>query len=163
MCIRDRQRRVGHSYPDKQVRKWMVLCALLLILPFRYLKTYGYYRALLSTRTQIYAVRDHLGYKHWKTGQRMTKAPQYLSLIHISLVIMLFVVHILVLVNCILNVIDSCIEGGLGILYSFLFLFIFNPIVIFLFYRGKIFITQRISDCAKRKPNQDYSSICGLQ
>ncbi len=45
------QRRVGHSYPDKQVRKWMVLCALLLILPFRYLKTYGYYRALLSTRT----------------------------------------------------------------------------------------------------------------
>jgi hypothetical protein len=56
-----------------------------------------------------------------------------------SLVIMLFVVHIMVLVNCILNIVDNCIEGGLGILYAFLFLFIFNPIVLFLFYRGKIF------------------------
>lgn len=53
-----------------------------------------------------------------------------------TLVIMLFSVHILILLNTILNVIDNCIEGGLDILYAFLFLFIFNPIVLFLFYRG---------------------------
>lgn len=45
------QRRSGHSYPDKQLRKWMVLFGCMLLLPFRYLKTYGYYRSLLSTRT----------------------------------------------------------------------------------------------------------------
>lgn len=68
------QRRSGHSYPDKQLRKWMVLFGCMLLLPFRYLKTYGYYRSLLSTRTEVYAVRDHLGYKHWKTGQKSMKA-----------------------------------------------------------------------------------------
>jgi ubiquinol-cytochrome c reductase cytochrome c1 subunit len=45
------QRRAGHSYPDKQIRKWMILLGCMLLLPFRYVKTYGYYRALLSTRT----------------------------------------------------------------------------------------------------------------
>lgn len=44
-------RRTGRSYPDKQIRKWMVLTGFLLLLPFRYLKTYGYYRSLLSTRS----------------------------------------------------------------------------------------------------------------
>ena len=73
------QRRSGHSYPDKQVRKWMILLGCMLLLPFRYVKTYGYYRALLSTRTEVYAVRDHLGYKHWKTGQTVSKAPEYRS------------------------------------------------------------------------------------
>jgi hypothetical protein len=56
-----------------------------------------------------------------------------------NLVIMLFSVHILILLNCILNVVDNCIEGGLGILYAFLFLFIFNTIVTFLFYRGNFY------------------------
>jgi ubiquinol-cytochrome c reductase cytochrome c1 subunit len=45
------QRRVGHSHPDKEVRKWMIFVGLMMFLPFRYVKTYGYYRALLSTRT----------------------------------------------------------------------------------------------------------------
>lgn len=53
---------------------------------------------------------------------------------------MLFIIHIIVLINTILNIIDNCIEGGLGILYSFLFFFIFNPIIMFLFYRGKYLI-----------------------
>ena len=70
-------RRTGRSYPDKQIRKWMILTGFLLLLPFRYLKTYGYYRSLLSTRSEVYAVRDNLGYKHWKTGQISTKANVY--------------------------------------------------------------------------------------
>jgi ubiquinol-cytochrome c reductase cytochrome c1 subunit len=45
------QRRSGHSYPDKQIRKWMFFVGAMLLMPFRYVKTYGYYRALLSTRT----------------------------------------------------------------------------------------------------------------
>jgi ubiquinol-cytochrome c reductase cytochrome c1 subunit len=45
------QRRVGHSHPDKETRKWMIFIGLLMLLPFRYVRTYGYFRALLSTRT----------------------------------------------------------------------------------------------------------------
>lgn len=52
------------------------------------------------------------------------------------LVMQLFMIHIAVLLNTILNIIANCIEGGLNILYAFLFFFIFNPIVLFLFYRG---------------------------
>lgn len=71
------QRRAGHSRPDKEVRKWMVFLGVVMLIPLRYLKTYGYYRNLLSTRTEVYAVRDNLGYKHWKTGMKSTKANQY--------------------------------------------------------------------------------------
>lgn len=49
----------------------------MLLLPLRYLKTAAYYRNLLSTRTEVYAVRDKLGYKHWKTGMKSVKAKQY--------------------------------------------------------------------------------------
>lgn len=73
------QRRSGHSYPEKQARKWMIFFRCMLLLPFRYLKIYGYFRSLLSTRTEVYAVRDHLDYKHWKTGQKSMKTNQYKS------------------------------------------------------------------------------------
>ena len=73
------QRRHGHSYPDKQARKWMVFVGTCLLIPLRYLRTYAYFRNLLSTRTEMYAVRDSLGYKHWKTGMRTAKGPQYRS------------------------------------------------------------------------------------
>jgi hypothetical protein len=53
-----------------------------------------------------------------------------------SLIIQLFSVHIAVLINTILNIITCCIEKDIGILYAFLFCFIFNTIVLFLFYRG---------------------------
>ncbi len=52
-------------------------------------------------------------------------------------VMMLFGIHMAVLVNTLLSFVDNCIEGGLGILYSILFVIIFNPIILFLFYRGK--------------------------
>lgn len=55
----------------------MIVGVILLLLPFRYLKTYAYYRNLLSTRSEMYAVRDGLYYKHWKTGQKSVKAPMY--------------------------------------------------------------------------------------
>ena len=71
------QRRKGHSYPDKQVRYYMMIMGFFFFLPFRYLKTYGYYKSLLSTRFEVYAVRDNLGYKHWKTGQFCTKSNLY--------------------------------------------------------------------------------------
>lgn len=45
------QRRTGHSYPDKQIRKWMLVVGFLLLFPLRYLKTHAYYRSLLSNRT----------------------------------------------------------------------------------------------------------------
>lgn len=71
------QRRDGFRRPDKEVRKWMIVTAGLLLMPFKYLKTYAYYRNLLSYRTEMYAVRDGLYYKHWKSGQRSVKAPAY--------------------------------------------------------------------------------------
>lgn len=45
------QRRTGHRRPDKEARKYMIIGVILLLLPFRYLKTYAYYRNLLSTRS----------------------------------------------------------------------------------------------------------------
>lgn len=57
----------------------MVVMGLILLAPLKYLRTAAYYRSLLSTRTEVYAVRDHLGYKHWKTGQRSAKAMEYRS------------------------------------------------------------------------------------
>lgn len=71
------QRRQGWSKPDKDVRKYMWITGILLLIPMRYLKTYGYYRNLLSTRSEMYAVRDNLGYKHWKSGLKSVKAPDY--------------------------------------------------------------------------------------
>lgn len=45
------QRRVGWRRNDKKARQTMVLFGLLLLIPFKYLKTKGYYRNLLCTRT----------------------------------------------------------------------------------------------------------------
>lgn len=69
-----------------------------------------------------------------------------------TLIFLLFLAHIIILVNCILNIIINCIEGGLDILYSFLFLFIFNPIVLFLFYRGTYFSIKGYMGLCKEKP-----------
>ena len=53
-----------------------------------------------------------------------------------------FSIHIAILINTLLNIIDNIAEGGLGncliilgILYSILFMFLFNPLILFLFYR----------------------------
>lgn len=71
------QRRSGWRRNDKRVRQTMVMFGFLLLFPIKYLKTKGYYRSLLCTRTETYAVRDNLGYKHWKTGMRSIKALHY--------------------------------------------------------------------------------------
>jgi hypothetical protein len=55
----------------------MVILGMLLLMPIKYLKTQGYYKCLLSTRTEAYAVRDSLGYKHWKTGMKTSRGPNY--------------------------------------------------------------------------------------
>ncbi len=71
------QRRAGWRRNDKKARQTMVFFGILLLLPIKYLKTQAYFRSLLCTRTEVYAVRDSLGYKHWKTGMRSIKAPHY--------------------------------------------------------------------------------------
>ena len=73
------QRRSGYNHPDKSVRKWMIFTGIALLIPLRYLRTFAHYRNLLSTRTEMYAVRDNLGYKHWKTGMKSAKANIYRS------------------------------------------------------------------------------------
>ena len=55
----------------------MVLFGIIMLFPLKYIKTQGYFRSLLCTRTEAYAVRDNLGYKHWKTGMRSIKALHY--------------------------------------------------------------------------------------
>lgn len=53
------------------------------------------------------------------------------------LVMSLFALHLTSIGVCLLNFIDNCIEGGIGILYSLLFMFVFVPVLLYLFYRGK--------------------------
>ncbi|CAD8071030.1 unnamed protein product [Paramecium sonneborni] len=53
----------------------------------------------------------------------------------------LWLSSILIVTYTLLNIIDNCIQAGYGldgirILYSFMFLFSFNPIQFFIFYRG---------------------------
>ena len=46
-----------------------ILTGFCMIYPFKYLKTRAYYRNLLSVRWEMYAVRDGVYYKHFKTGK----------------------------------------------------------------------------------------------
>ena len=71
------QRRSGWRKPDKRVRQSMFVFGCFLLFPIAYVKTYAYFRSLLCTRVETYAVRDALGYKHWKSGMRSIKAPHY--------------------------------------------------------------------------------------
>jgi len=71
------QRRVGSKKPDKQIRNYMLLTGAVLLLPLKYLKTRGLYRNLLSTRWEMYAVRDGVYYKHFKTGGVNSRAYQF--------------------------------------------------------------------------------------
>jgi len=55
----------------------MIFTGALLLYPFKYIKTRSYFRNLLSVRWEMYAVRDGLYYKHFKTGGHNTKAFQF--------------------------------------------------------------------------------------
>jgi len=68
------QRRAGHKRPDKMTRMYMFVTGFFLLYPFKYFKTKAFYRNLLSTRYEMYAVKDGLYYKHFKTGQINTRA-----------------------------------------------------------------------------------------
>lgn len=48
--------------------------AVATLYPLRYLVTRAYFRNLLSFRTEVYAVRDGVYYKHFRTGQKNLKA-----------------------------------------------------------------------------------------
>lgn len=71
------QRRSGFSKPDKSVRTYMWLTAFALIWPFKHLRTRAYFRNLLSTRWEQYAVRDAVYYTHFKKGGFNGRAPQF--------------------------------------------------------------------------------------
>lgn len=45
------QRRSGWRRNDKKARQTMVFFGMLLLMPIKYIKTQGYYKCLLSTRT----------------------------------------------------------------------------------------------------------------
>lgn len=71
------QRRAGYKAPDRHIRNYMLLTAAVLLLPFKYLRTRATYRNLLSTRYEMYAVRDGVYYKHMKTGGKNSRAAQF--------------------------------------------------------------------------------------
>jgi len=52
------------------------------------------------------------------------------------IVLSLFALHIGSIGLSVLNFIDNCIEGGLGILYSLLYSLIFVPFLLLVFYKG---------------------------
>lgn len=52
------------------------------------------------------------------------------------IVLSLFALHICSIGVCLINFVDNCIEGGLGVLYSILFMLIFIPLMFYIFYRG---------------------------
>lgn len=71
------QRRTGYKRSDRKIMEYMIVTAIILAIPIKHLKTNAYYRNLYSYRTEVYAVRDKLGYKHWKSGFHPVKAQQY--------------------------------------------------------------------------------------
>jgi len=68
------QRRSGYKRPDKKVRMTMIFTGIALLIPFKYIKTRAFYRNLLSTRWEMYAVRDGVYYNHFRTGGRNSRA-----------------------------------------------------------------------------------------
>lgn len=58
------------------------------------------------------------------------------------LVMSLYALHLAGLAVCLLNFVDNCVEGGLGILYSLLFALVFVPLLLYVFYRGTMWATQ---------------------
>lgn len=68
------QRRTGFRHPDRVFRLFTIMLSVALIYPLRYLVVRGYWRSLLSLRYEMYAVRDGVYYKHFRTGQRSAKA-----------------------------------------------------------------------------------------
>jgi ubiquinol-cytochrome c reductase cytochrome c1 subunit len=71
------QRRIGNKRPDKKAKMLMVFTGICLVYPFKYLKTRAFYRNLLSTRWEMYAVRDGLYYNHFKHGGRNSRSAHF--------------------------------------------------------------------------------------
>ena len=52
----------------------------------------------------------------------------------------LFIIHLVLFANTFLNFIDSCFQGGLRVLYAFLFILAINPIILFVFQKGTFWL-----------------------
>jgi hypothetical protein len=72
----------------------------------------------------------------------------------------LFLIHIAILINSLLNFFDSCAQGGLRILYSFLFILAFNPLILLLFYRGTSPPIQALPASVSTAATCDSTSSC---
>lgn len=68
------QRRVGAKHPDRLFRMNLLFFGAICCLPLWYVTTNGWIRNILTSRFEVYAVRDGLYYKHFRTGQRNIKA-----------------------------------------------------------------------------------------
>lgn len=67
------QRRGGKS-PDFNFKKWIIITGMLLIYPLFKVAHQGPIRNYMSYRFEVYAVRDGLYYKKFRTGQKNKKA-----------------------------------------------------------------------------------------
>lgn len=63
----------------------------------------------------------------------------------------LFFIHLIVFINCLLNFIDNCTQGGIRILYSLFFLLFINPFILMVFYKGTEPLIQDLQGFAKTK------------
>lgn len=71
------QRRTGGKYPDRVFRLFVGFLALGLLYPLRYLSVKAYWRSTLTSRYEMYAVRDGVYYKHYRYGMRNSRAANY--------------------------------------------------------------------------------------
>lgn len=68
------QRRVGGKLPDRLFRYYLITFALVLTVPLRYVLSNGAMRNIFTYRLEAYAVRDGNYFKHFRTGQRNSRA-----------------------------------------------------------------------------------------
>lgn len=73
------QRRIGGKRPDARVRFGMMAAGAICVYPLFKLISPGLGRSYLSFRFEVYAVRDGLYYKHFRTGGRSIKASHWRS------------------------------------------------------------------------------------
>lgn len=71
------QRRGGGKFPDRVFLLHVLGISLVLMWPLHFLNVRAYWRSLFSTKHELYAVRDGLYYKHFRSGMASYKAPNF--------------------------------------------------------------------------------------
>lgn len=71
----------------------------------------------------------------------------------------LFIIHLTIVINSLLNFVDSCFQGGLRVLYAVLFIFFINPLVLFVFDKGTQMLIVGFTGLCKEKSNLKWFVI----